>query len=647
MLRNNQKRVKRYDKFFTGLLVIGTLCFIGVTEALAGECTDIAGNPNVVFCDDWETGNWSKWGSSVYGTGPASTRKPFMGNYSAEVVYNDLGAPGFTTKTIAGQEELWFRVYVYFDSLYHWGQGASDHCMAPITLTGGNFGVGNAGGLDLGPFGPVAYRSGSYGGERLTDLYPNMGTAADRMFRNGKWTRIEFHLKLNTTGGCSDKNGNGKIDSNGECNGVWEAWVDGKQVTGYYDINYRGNDNPGARLTEFYFNHYYRTGGQSFGGRAMREYRDNLVVIGGSNGGKPIGPAAGEPANLGTPDMLSPYKTEIYKEWFGFDGNGTRIRPAGDCANSLLPEFSWFNNSGSASYVTSPVHNATVSPCQSRLASGGDKAFSVSTSSGKQYSGNGLDKISGLPGKGHVLQGWVFLDPASFPAPNGVALSSFLYWASTGRNYLGWGLDNANHPVLYQQFYTDQNAPVVRLATNTNVTVSTAKWHHFELRGSEDHYYSVLVDSVEVLSARNVNDAALWAATQWSHHFGISDHMNNSKTLRAYYDDISIGTTSFVDCFGWNPAFCPFAGGNTAVREETPQKRAMADTPILSVRSIDWLTKMPVEDLVIYDLGGRRLWTARVGTELGQLSKQWDNGVYVAVFNYNGQGNRARFTLVR
>jgi hypothetical protein len=216
------------------------------------------------------------------------------------------------------------------------------------------------------------------------DLPLNMGTAEDRIIRNGKWYRIEYHLKLNTVGGCTDKNNNGRFDALGDCDGVNEVWYDGKQVLGYYTVNNRSNDQ-GYYIDGFHYNHYYRVGGQTYNGKGFAEYRDNLVIIEGPNGGTPIGPIPDEPS-LGTPDAMSPYNTQVYKEWVAFDASGLRIRPGADCANSLMTqEFSsnWWDGGGGVSFVSSPAHNT---PLQTHCrATGGDKALEVQTSSAHQF----------------------------------------------------------------------------------------------------------------------------------------------------------------------------------------------------------------------------------------------------------------------
>ena len=56
----------------------------------------------------------------------------------------------------------------------------------------------------------------------------------------------------------------------------------------------------------------------------------------------------------------------------------------------------------------------------------------------------------------------------------------------------------------------------------------------------------------EILKAKDVDDADLFKVL-WNFHYGICDHLNNPKPLVVYYDDISIGSTSFEDGWGWNP----------------------------------------------------------------------------------------------
>ncbi|MBI4387064.1 MAG: hypothetical protein HY551_06755 [Elusimicrobia bacterium] len=544
-------------------------------------------DPGVIFCDDFETGNFSLWPGGKTSNTAANTdivaARPFMGRYSHRFKYGELGAPGYMDlPSFQSAEEIRIRFYILFDELYHWGLGSTDHALSPLFISGGVTCTGGVGGLDLGPLGPKIYRAGGCNGIRFHDLSMNMGTPEDRMLRNNKWYRIELHVKLNTIGGCADQNGDGRIDPTGktECDGVYEIWIDGVQVAGYYTLNFRGNDNPDYRLAGGLWNHYYRTGGQTFNGRPFHHYRDNLVIMKGGNGGKPIGPATDEPA-LGTPDMTSPYKTEIYKEWVAFDSYGTRRRPSSDCAWGQMGPGDWFYTSSysTVTYVSTTTHNGTVSHCASAIPipAGGDSAMEVKTFGGHDYAGAGGDGQAGLPNKTHVMNGWIYLDPASFPAPNGAALAGMIYYGNASRNYISLGVDSENHPVLLKQFSNSgSNAPApAALASNVGVAIAPGAWHQFELRAAEGAVWSLLLNGAEVLKASPVDDAALWArkdsegAPLWAHSFGISDHMNNPGPLTAYYDDMSWGNTSFQDCFGWNPATCPFAAGSAPPPPDT------------------------------------------------------------------------------
>ncbi len=510
-------------------------------------------HPDTLFCDDFETTKWigATGGISV------SPERPFMGRQSAKFRFGELGAPGFTDFSFRSQEELRVRFYILFNERFHWGHGTTDHVMAPLEPEGGTSCVGNTGGLDWGPTGPLIYRSGSCYGERHKDLPANLGSREDRMVRNGRWYRIEAHWKVNSIGGCSDKNKNGKIDSQGECDGVVEVWIDDKLVLGYYDVNYRGNDNPGFRLKTFLFNHYFRTGGQTYNGRDFAEYRDNLVVVGGASAARPIGPAKGEPSCRGAADPSSPYKTDIYKEWFAFNKDGNRIRPGADCAFSLFPDPNWFNvgGGGKADFVDSPAHNTTRSHCSSQVVN--DRALRATTTSGNGYAGAGIDGIAWLPNETVVMNGSFQLDAAGFPAPKGTALAGFLKYAGRGRNYLAFGVNGASRPVLLQQTKQDSGSAPIVLASNDSVQMAPGVWYRLEVRAKKSGPLSVLLDGKEVLKATSP-DAAAFFADPWSFHFGISDHLGNTSPMTVTFDDVSVGTTSFEDCFGWDAAFCPF-----------------------------------------------------------------------------------------
>jgi hypothetical protein len=514
--------------------------------AVKSECDNWRqAHPNWIFCDDFETGDWSRWGH-----GPTSgerllvsPEKAFLGKYAMKFAFGDLPTPGYQYLIFQRKdlEEIRMRWYIYLDRYWHWGFQGSDHCLA-LWASGAKTVTNMAAGLDLGPWGPVIMRFG---------LGCNMGKMEDRVMHNGRWYRLELHLKMNTIGACVDKNKNGKFDDRGESDGVFELWIDDTQVMGYYDLNYRGNDNPDYRISEMMFNHFFRTGGQTYFGKPMTEYRDNLVLLAGDNGGKRIGPAPGEPKDLGTPDMYSPYKTEIYHEWFAFDKNGVRVKAGSDGgpAGNL-----WSHCSSPYELVSKPAHNGTATPYAKGIPEGNDKALAAKTVQGRDFSGSGTDGVNNLPGKGQgaVINGWMYLDPAGFPAEKGAALSGMTWSGKYSLNYLGMGVDGRNHPTLLRQVHAYERGFPEVLDTNKEVTIEPGKWYRFEVRGSKDHTWSVLLDGKEVVKARKVDDEDLWSRA-WTYHYGISDHLDNAKPLVVYYDDISIGSTSFEDGWGWNP----------------------------------------------------------------------------------------------
>lgn len=539
--------------------VAGLLIAFPPGEAGAAEpvCQN---NPNVIICDDFETGNFANWDQSTQdpnGWGlKVSREKPLLGGYSLKFEYNEFHSPGSVSKGFgaSGADELWVRFYVFFNSEYHWGFiDGRDHAFQIFPR--GGVCQANPGSLDIGPLTSQIYRPGheNCGMDRWDPLL-NMGTPEDRILRNNKWYRIEYHIKLNSPNGCSDKNGDGKLGSQ-ECDGIYEFWIDGKQVMGIYNANMRSRD-PSFLMGDILFNHYYRTGAQVYNGRQMAEYRDNLVVVRGPNGGRPIGPAPSEPF-LGNPDMGSPYHTRLYRDRFAFDANGMMIRNGGDCANSMLGQPSFVTDTGGVSYVTSPVYNKVQTYC---TAAGGDKAMAVRTTSGRQYSGNGPEITRGFPNKSYAVNAQFYLDPAAFPAQNGAPLLGFFYWANSGRNYIALGVDGQNHPVLYNQKNAGSALPQI-VASNTSVTIQPGVWNQLEFRGTEGGAISALVNGRQVVSATGVDVSHFFNYSgEKLFYFGIADHLNNPRPLVAYIDEPSAGTTSFQDCFGWDSGGCPFSG---------------------------------------------------------------------------------------
>jgi hypothetical protein len=404
----------------------------------------------------------------------------------------------------------------------------------------------------MGPEGPGVYMPITCDGERLVDLFANKGSEEDRKLKNGWWYRVDFHVKLDEPGSCVDKNGNGRFDTTGECNGVVEIWVDGTQVVEYRDV-YMGGNSTAKTINGFMWQHYFRTGGQTFAG-TMNEYRDNLVIMGGPRSG-PIGAAEGEPECRGVKDPSSPYWTDVYKEWFAFGTDGQRLRSSADCANSLIgdPDPAGMVG-GTWKFVDNPAANTTVSHCADRVTR--NTAAELTTHTGRDVAGVSVHPA--VIGKTRVVNGNLYLDPATFPAAKGAALMGYVKWSPIGRNYLAMGVDAQNHPALYLQTEGATGAAPVRLAVNSSVTVPTGQWMRVEVRAGDDGSVSALIDGVEVVSATGAGDFPWYIPLPWSYHFGIADHLENSGSLRVFVDDISTGTTSFHDCYGWHPEFCPF-----------------------------------------------------------------------------------------
>ncbi|MEK7786901.1 MAG: fibronectin type III domain-containing protein, partial [Chloroflexota bacterium] len=332
-----------------------------------------------------------------------------------------------------------------------------------------------------------------------------------------------------------------------------------------------------------------------------------------------------------------------YKEWFAINAAGQTVRPGSDCAIRV----SLNAYSGTTAFVDSPVHNGTASHCAGQIAK--DQALSAKTTSGNTFSGGSLDLHNGttlgpnvgLPGT-QALNGWFYLDPASFPASRGAALGGIIYYANTGRNYIAFGVDANNHPVLLKQFSNGTGAAPVTLGTNLTRTVSVGAWQHFELRASQQGgIWSLWLNGSEALKVSGVNDAALWGqGVLLRSFFGISDHLQNPNALTVYYDDISIGTNSFEDCFGWNSTICPFTPG---AQDSTPPSipanpRAVAASS--SQIDLSWTASTDNVGVTGYRIfrSGTQIGTS-AGTSLSITGLSASTGYSYTVAAYDAAGN--------
>ena len=166
------------------------------TPVVKSECDNWQKlHPNWLFADDFETGDWSRWGHKPSSGGlTVSDEKPLGGKYSMRFDFRDLGGAGYQEAHFQRKdvEEIRMRFYVYYNTYWHHPSMSGDHTLA-LFASGAKTSSRMAAGLNLGPWGPRTMRF---------SLGCNMGKLEDRVLHNGRWYRIELHVKLNTIGAC-------------------------------------------------------------------------------------------------------------------------------------------------------------------------------------------------------------------------------------------------------------------------------------------------------------------------------------------------------------------------------------------------------------------------------------------------------------
>jgi hypothetical protein len=242
----------------------------------------ICGHPAVIFCDDFESGNFSQWQDGYKPDRHTITSDPtnvFQGTKALQVHYPQGFDGGWLARWfMPGYDDVYVRLYVKWES--NWRNTASGGDKT-VGLYGNRIdnhwsGFGKAGikptGTDffLGMVTSLSWHTRSNPGEMIFySYYPDMEKAPDGMYwgsfffqnaprtgmKPGQWYCLEYELRVNTPG---------------MRDGSQKMWIDG-QLKGEVN-NMRWRDTTDLRINAVQLSF---SGG---GPKTQHKWIDNVVV---------------------------------------------------------------------------------------------------------------------------------------------------------------------------------------------------------------------------------------------------------------------------------------------------------------------------------------------------------------------------------
>lgn len=391
-------------------------------------------------------------------------------------------------------------------------------------------------------------------------LHPNQSVAP--VIKSGKWYLFETAIKVDTS--CSNSGiWNG-------CNGEYKLWIDGTLVISYTNINWGGvthsaviNDLSPAR------NYNHKRNGVIPG----EVYIDQIVI--GDSASTSIGAAAGA-ANLGTA-VADSYATECGIEPFYLNAGA-----------SYSPESDWQSASGGAITVcgtagatwrtvagtaeASIYHTGVVADSNATMDFGfsrpiAEQSFKASCTGANCGAGRLVPRsngpVSGSEGDGNtnayrngalpqqVMHGYIYLPTAS--VPNGlITYAGFVGdGTTTHSNFVGISENTGKWAIMQR---SADGTPAIVSTSGKTITRDT--WHRFEIIVWDSEGVSLMIDNERVFDQLALTSSPTWlfdAAHNADHSgavIGIIDY-RGTGTVTAYYDDLSIGSTSFWSSDGW------------------------------------------------------------------------------------------------
>ena len=484
--------------------------------------------------------------------------------YKMEGIVGGTGT-GFATKTIANFSEMRIRWYQRFEQYQHYYH---NHFLGiSINRTGSSGGTldcSRGATLEIGgQSSAYVYSTGSCGVAPASDnFYLNQGASATPQIKNNHWYLFEVAIKMDTS--CSNV-----LLENG-CNGEYKLWIDGTLVLSKTDINWGGVKN-GATITSIDpVRNYRHRRNPVIPGKVLI---DQIVV--GNSASTAIGAATGA-TNLGTANA-TPYHLDCGIEPF-YVNAGVSYSPESDwqpAPNSKIavcgaPLEDWRATAGTAS--TTVYHTGIVTDTNATSDFGFSRPITEQsfraqctgancgagflvpriggTASGNEGDGSDIIYENGaLPQS--AIHGWIYLPSTS--VPNG--LITYAGWAGDGTtahsNFVGLSESSGKWAIMQR---AADGTPAIVLTSNKTITRDA--WHKFEIMIWDSEGVSLMIDDERLFDQSALPTSPTWmfdSAHNASHGgpvIGIIDY-RGTGTVTAYYDDLSIGSTSFWSSDGW------------------------------------------------------------------------------------------------
>lgn len=566
------------------------LAVAGSAHAVESICpTGASPRGDIVWCDDAEASCADNAADACFTAAGFSSRDDHRGTdimrvtdatkavvgssyYKLEGIVGGTGT-GYATKTLSSQSEVRIRWYQKFEQYQHYYH---NHFLGITISKSGGSDCTRGATLEIGGgTSAYLYSSGTCGVP--ADLYPNQGTGAVPQIKNNHWYLFETAVKMDTS--CSDD-----TVWNG-CNGEYKLWIDGTLVISYTNLNLGGVKNAGARITSIDpLRNYRHRRNPVIPGKVLI---DQIVV--GNSASTAIGAATGE-TNLGSAEATA-YHLDCGIESFHVEA-GVSMSPEADwyyAPNSKIsvcgaPLEDWRATAGTASTTVS--HTGIVVDSNSTMDFGfarpiAEQSFRAQCTGANCGAGFLVPRIGapldGTEGDGtdnlyqnganpqSVIHGWIYLPSTSTPND----LITYVGWAGDGStvhsNFVGLSESGGKWAIM--QRVADGTPAIV---STSAVTITRDAWHKFELILWDSEGVSLMIDDVRLFNQLALPTSPTWMfdnAHNASHSgpvIGIIDY-RGTGTVTAYYDDLSIGSTSFWSSDGWG-SDSPFTSAVTSLK---------------------------------------------------------------------------------
>lgn len=355
--------------------------------------------------------------------------------------------------------------------------------------------------------------------------------------QSNRWYAIETRVIMNTTATSS-------VGTTGG-NGTLQILVDDVVRASYTTMNFRG---PSATAK---FDTYYT--GRSYYGPGVPSWKPNVYFdqFVFSNTATAIG-VASPVAALGTADTTSPYVN--YEAYNGME----QSKMNSDCSTpgsfTQYPQTGldaqW--GTGNTTFVSSPANNSYLNGCTANANS--MKASTIAANTGAGIYSDLLGARNRF-----VVHGRVYLDSANSWASDTPLFGFSRYGTGANTDYgLLIGRNAAGNWMLWQK-----NNPAIT-KTDLGIVATTNAWHEFEFHAASTGKVSLYIDGAWLLDESTpaiafwswLSDTVSAGSRKWN--LGIFD-ASPATTFNIYYDDIDVGTASFVTNRGWDSASSPFA----------------------------------------------------------------------------------------